>query len=186
MNCLTDKKIHDIAEHSSVEYDKKGKNAHIENCKDCSKKFEQYKLLDENLDSGLLMEPPVSIAKFVMSKILAKNPSFQSVILSILFSISTIVFLIFTYYGFAKDSLLKGVIATGNFALNGLQSIILALSALLDYSIVFVKTINKLTKIILGVGADAELIGLLFVVIFTGIFFTFHKLVSRVKLSKGI
>ncbi len=184
MNCLTDKKIHDIAEHSSVENYTKGKNAHIENCKNCSKKFEQYKLLDKELDSGLLMEPPASITDFVMSKILAKNPSFQSVILSILFSVSTIVFLTFAYYGFAKDSLLKGVIATGNFALNGLQSVILALSVLLDYSIVFVRTINKLIKIILGVGADAELIGLLFVVVFTGVIFSFHKLASKVKLSK--
>lgn len=186
MNCLSDKRLNELADlNGFISKDDNNDNLHIEDCNSCSTKIEQYKLLEKTLNKGFFIEPPASITEFVMSKILAKKPSFQSLIISIFISIASIIFMIFAYYGFAKDSLLKGTMAFGSILFDGLHSIVLSLSALFDYSIVFVETLNKLTKIVLGVGADIELIGLLFVVILTGIFFTFYKLALKVKLLKG-
>ncbi len=186
MNCLSDKRLNELADQDGfISKNDIDANLHIEDCSSCSARIEQYKLVEKTLNKGFLIEPPASITEFVMAKILAKKPSFQSLIISILISIASIIFIIFAYYGFAKDSLLKGAMAFGSILFDGLHSIVLSLSALLDYSIVFVETLNKFTKIVLGVGADIELIGLLFVVVLTGIFFTFYKLASKVKLLKG-
>ena len=153
---------------------------HLEACQECKRRLAQYRTLELTMQESFLVPPPASITEFVMAKIMAKSPSMKSVMISIFVSLSAIVLLVFSYYGFAKDRLSRGASAFGNLLLNGLHSLVLFLSNLLDYCIVFAKTVNKLTHIVLGVGADIEMIGLMVLVMLTLLGFAFYKLLSKV------
>jgi hypothetical protein len=184
MNCLPDNKIQEMIGENIAVDNYVNEYLHIENCDACKEKLEQYKLLEENLHENIMIEPPESIRKFVMGKILVKSPSLQSVMFSIFFSISFIVFIALTYYGFSKEGLLKGAELMGSILFNFVHSVILFLFNILDYVLITVKALNKFTSILFGFGADMELIALTFIVLFTAIFFTLYKLSWKISVYK--
>jgi hypothetical protein len=184
MNCLPDNKIQEMVEENISADNYVDEYLHMKKCNTCKNKFNQYKILEEKLHEHVMIEPPESIRKFVMDRILVKSPSLQSVMFSIFFSISFIVFIALAYYGFSKEGLLKGAELMGSILFNFVHSVIVLLSNILDYVLIIAKSLNKFTSILFGFGADMELIGLTFIVLFTVIFFTLYKLSSKISVYK--
>jgi len=186
MTCLTDRQLQHIAEGNDISVKGMDYKEHLKDCEKCSEKIKHYKILEDELNSGILIEPPKSIIKFVMKKIHAQAPSALSVFISIIFSFLSIFLITMTYYGFSKDGMVKSIQLFGNIVFNTLHSVVIFMSNIFDYSIIFIKTLNKFAKMILGVGADIELIGLSFIVFLTGMFFVIYKLSIKAKVRREI
>jgi len=185
MKCLTNEIIIRYMEKSlkGVEYSMT--RDHILSCDKCREALAHFKLIEKNLNSPDMKEPPAEIQQVVMKKLFPGFSHVASLVTLIAASFMLLIAGIYIYFDFANDSMIRAFSMTRDHATSVISSIVKFVSVIFSGLMAMFKAVNSLLEALLNLRIGVEITGTVFALFLVFLsYLIYNKLFLKLKKSQ--
>lgn len=185
MKCLNNEQIIGYMEKSMKGVEFSMARDHILSCDSCRESLAHFELIEKNLDTPEMMEPPAVIQQYVMKKLFPKFSHVASLITLIAASFMLMIAGIYIYFDFANDSMIRAFQLTRDHATSVISSIVKFVSVIFSGLMTMFKAVNSLLEAVLNIRIGVEVTGMIFafILIFLS-YLIYNKLFLKLKKSQ--
>ncbi len=179
MECLNETKLQEYIDGSLTNVEKAMVRDHLIVCEDCRIEYELFSEMEKSLESPLLLEPPEIIERSVLKTLFPMVPNYASISAFIAASFLLLVTGIYTYFGFADNSLVQAYQLTSSSTLNWVGSMIQTISQIVSGMMAVFDAVNRFLSVIFSGQIGTGIIGLSSLMFVMLCIFSISKLVLR-------